>query len=162
MIWPLFKFLGQKLSKFSVGILVETMTPKGHFEINWPLVQFQKYFVKTLSTKLWTILQKELHPISISDAEHIFKLESLADVEISKINIGTLRDLISVHFNFPTPTLLLRKWPTHAKLLVWSQNVRIMKQLSTPLIFWPELYNIKMFLQKIKHPIVSYKLTPSL
>ena len=37
MIWPLFKFLGQILSNFFVGILVETMTPKGHFEINWPL-----------------------------------------------------------------------------------------------------------------------------
>ena len=37
MIWPLFEFLGQKLSNFFVGILVETMTPKGHFEINWPL-----------------------------------------------------------------------------------------------------------------------------
>ena len=37
MIWPLFKFLGQKLSNFFVCILVETMTPKGHFEITWPL-----------------------------------------------------------------------------------------------------------------------------
>ena len=33
-----FQILGQKLSNFFVGILVETMTPKGHFEINWPLV----------------------------------------------------------------------------------------------------------------------------
>ena len=32
-----FQILGQKLSNFFVGILVETMTPKGHFEINWPL-----------------------------------------------------------------------------------------------------------------------------
>ena len=38
MIWSLFKFLGQELSNFFVGILVETMTPKGHFEISWPLV----------------------------------------------------------------------------------------------------------------------------
>ena len=29
--------LGQNLSIFFVGILVQTMTPKGHFEINWPL-----------------------------------------------------------------------------------------------------------------------------
>ena len=29
--------LGQKLSNFFVGILVETMTPKRRFEINWPL-----------------------------------------------------------------------------------------------------------------------------
>jgi hypothetical protein len=29
-----FQILGQKLSNFFVGILVETMTPKGHFEIN--------------------------------------------------------------------------------------------------------------------------------
>ena len=32
-----FQILGQNLSNFFVGILVETMTPKGHFEINWPL-----------------------------------------------------------------------------------------------------------------------------
>ena len=32
-----FQILGQKLSNFFVGILVETTTPKGHFEINWPL-----------------------------------------------------------------------------------------------------------------------------
>ena len=38
------------------------------------------------SKKLRMILQKELHPISISDAENIFKFERLADHEISKIN----------------------------------------------------------------------------
>ena len=34
LIWP----PGQKLSNFFVAILVQTMTPKGHFEINWPLL----------------------------------------------------------------------------------------------------------------------------
>ena len=34
----LFQILGQKFVKFFVGILVLTMTPKGHFKINWPLV----------------------------------------------------------------------------------------------------------------------------
>jgi hypothetical protein len=29
-----FQILGQKFSKNFVGILVQTMTPKGHFEIN--------------------------------------------------------------------------------------------------------------------------------
>ena len=29
-----FQILGQKFVKFFVGILVQTMTPKGHFEIN--------------------------------------------------------------------------------------------------------------------------------
>ena len=29
-----FQILGQKISNFFVGILVQTMTPKGHFEIN--------------------------------------------------------------------------------------------------------------------------------
>ena len=32
-----FQILGQNLSNSFVGILVQTMTPKGHFEINWPL-----------------------------------------------------------------------------------------------------------------------------
>ena len=31
------KWVGQILPNFFVGILVETMTPKGHFEIKWPL-----------------------------------------------------------------------------------------------------------------------------
>ena len=30
----IFQILGQKLSNFFVGILVQTMTAKGHFEIN--------------------------------------------------------------------------------------------------------------------------------
>ena len=34
-----FQILGQKISKFFVGILVQTMTPKGHFEINLPLAR---------------------------------------------------------------------------------------------------------------------------
>ena len=29
-----FQILGQKFVKFFVGILVQTITPKGHFEIN--------------------------------------------------------------------------------------------------------------------------------
>ena len=33
----IFQILGQKVVKFFVGILVQTMTPKGHFEINWSL-----------------------------------------------------------------------------------------------------------------------------
>ena len=32
-----FQIIGQKFSNFFVGILVQTMTPKGHFEINLPL-----------------------------------------------------------------------------------------------------------------------------
>ena len=32
-----FQIPGQKFSNFFVGILVQTITPKGHFEINWPL-----------------------------------------------------------------------------------------------------------------------------
>ena len=34
-----FQILGQKFVKFFVGIFVQMMTPKGHFEINWPLAQ---------------------------------------------------------------------------------------------------------------------------
>jgi hypothetical protein len=32
-----FQILGQNLSNFFVGILVQATTPKEHFEINWPL-----------------------------------------------------------------------------------------------------------------------------
>ena len=37
MIQPFFKRIGRNLGKNVVGIFVQTMTPKGHFEINWPL-----------------------------------------------------------------------------------------------------------------------------
>ena len=38
-----FQIPGQKLSKNFVGILVETMPSKGHFEINWPLSKCQNH-----------------------------------------------------------------------------------------------------------------------
>ena len=43
--------LGQNLSNFSVGKLVETMKSKGHFEINWPLV-VSSCFKKTDKIKI--------------------------------------------------------------------------------------------------------------
>ena len=48
---------GQKSLKKIFVILVETMTPKGHFEINWPLcyknyVTEKRTYVKTLSIGL--------------------------------------------------------------------------------------------------------------
>ena len=47
-----FQILGQKLSKNFVGILVQTMTPKGHFEINWPLTSNNSSVSKIDQTKL--------------------------------------------------------------------------------------------------------------
>ena len=46
-----FQILGQKFVKFFVGILVQTMRPKGHFEINWPLVK-----VSSLQPKLTFVI----------------------------------------------------------------------------------------------------------
>ena len=37
-IQPLFRGLNGNSYKIFVDILVELMTPKGHFEINWPLM----------------------------------------------------------------------------------------------------------------------------
>ena len=50
-----FQIQGQNLSNFFVGILVETMTPKGHFEINWPLVwpHFSCTHLHTLKDNPW-------------------------------------------------------------------------------------------------------------
>ena len=50
-----FQILGQNLSNFCVGILVQRLTPKGHFEINWPLI------VGPELPKLHTDKKKELH-----------------------------------------------------------------------------------------------------
>ena len=46
-----FQIPGQKLSNFFVGILVETMTPRGHFEINWPLPSPLNF--RLLNHSLW-------------------------------------------------------------------------------------------------------------
>ena len=41
-----FQILGQKLPNFFAGVLVQTMTPKGHaFEINWTLAMPQNTFI---------------------------------------------------------------------------------------------------------------------
>ena len=48
-----FQFLGQKLSNFFVGILVQMMTLKGHFEINWPLANYRMQYGK----KKWKIFE---------------------------------------------------------------------------------------------------------
>ena len=47
-----FQILGQKFSNFFVGILVQTMTPKGHFEINWPL---PSYDARGLKIMVWML-----------------------------------------------------------------------------------------------------------
>ena len=44
--------LRQNLSNFFVGKLVETMTPKGHFEINWPLLDD----IQNYANKEWKII----------------------------------------------------------------------------------------------------------
>jgi hypothetical protein len=43
-----FQILGQKLTKIFAGILVQTVTPKGHFEINWPLARLESKIRKCL------------------------------------------------------------------------------------------------------------------
>ena len=45
-----FQILGQKFVKFLIGILVQPMTPKGHFEINWPLPQ--TWYLLSCSSKM--------------------------------------------------------------------------------------------------------------
>ena len=60
-----FQILGQKSSNFFFGILVQTMTPKGHFEINWPLVIeaiIKNVKVKNKSPKGYDVLQPDMIP----------------------------------------------------------------------------------------------------
>ena len=58
-----FQIPGQKLSNFFVGILVEMMTPKGHFEINRPLARVLEVQHFGYSYKVMTnmYLSKEKH-----------------------------------------------------------------------------------------------------
>ena len=50
-----FSILGQEFVKFFVGILVQTITPKGHFDINWPLPNSWKRWSHNFSCKLVTL-----------------------------------------------------------------------------------------------------------
>ena len=43
MIWALFRGQGRNPGENFVGILVQMMTPKGHFEIDWPLAEQSRY-----------------------------------------------------------------------------------------------------------------------
>ena len=42
----IFQILGQKFVKIFGGILVQKMTTKGHFEINWPLAGTVIFFIQ--------------------------------------------------------------------------------------------------------------------
>ena len=50
-LFDLFLEPSAEILKKNVGTLVETMTPKGHFEINWPLVEVEKNLL--FSDWLW-------------------------------------------------------------------------------------------------------------
>ena len=55
-----FEILGQKLSNFLVGILVQTMTPKKYFEITWSLellVLLLTYFFRSKSNQIYLNFQ---------------------------------------------------------------------------------------------------------
>ena len=64
-----FQILGQKFSNFFVGSLVQTMTPKGHFEINWSLteivhrrtyIQWLWFYSNALSIQAWILRHKQV------------------------------------------------------------------------------------------------------
>ena len=62
-IWP----PGQKLSNFFVAILVQTMTPRRHFEINWPLTSSSYVFDKDrpeIGTTQGMVIQKSMKMMS--------------------------------------------------------------------------------------------------
>ena len=59
-IWP----PGQTLSNFFVAILVQTMTPKGHFEISWPLRSW--YMSGTYVLFKWILLYILVHSVNVS------------------------------------------------------------------------------------------------
>ena len=59
------EWVGQNLSNFFVGILVETMTPKGHFEINWPLRWIEKHNLNSQPCNISWPRRSTLFPQSI-------------------------------------------------------------------------------------------------
>ena len=73
-----FQFLGQKLSNFFVGILVQTIIPKGHFEINWPLSKGGlQIFVYASNKKLQILFFQGHYPMChLKRINHIYQLMS--------------------------------------------------------------------------------------
>ena len=60
----IFQILGQKLVKFFIVILVQAMTPKGHFEINWPLVAVVRKS-KATEREAKTMLSQTIRPFLV-------------------------------------------------------------------------------------------------
>ena len=70
LIWP----PGQKLSNFFVAILVQTMTPRRHFEIIWPLV-YSSSMLKIFPLKTDDISHKEIEFCSFISLTTTFLLQ---------------------------------------------------------------------------------------
>ena len=75
MSWPLFRFQGRN---FFVGILVQTMTTKGHFEINWPLIF-------TSNFKDWWVMMKKTQAQWIPCLYQWWKTMGILDHKPTKI-----------------------------------------------------------------------------
>ena len=65
---------GQKSRNNFVGFLVQTMTPKGHFEINWPL-DTMSFFLHLLPIYVFMIIIMYMHPgLPYFTARYFFKV----------------------------------------------------------------------------------------
>ena len=59
-----FQILGQKFVKFFFGILVQMMTPKGNFEINWTLMSAAVLQILNIKGMQWPemeVLYRKIH-----------------------------------------------------------------------------------------------------
>ena len=89
------QILGQKFVKFFVGILVQTMTPKAHFEINGPLPS-----ENLCALRIRILFQKRFQSIEVIN--HFFhkirELSSLIQVHLSTYLVLHTNDFAHIIF----------------------------------------------------------------
>ena len=147
MIWPLFKFLGQKLSNFFVGILVETMTPKRHFEINWPLeIQIQNHYVL-----LWTHCNVVVLKLNTKHVQTFWKEKRTALKDMPYLNFSTS------NFRVVNLWVLHTLHSTMAEIFI-SIEIRYFGGDNKLLLFFPRLSSTVISINQLFHWLLVWDL----
>ena len=99
--------------KFFVGILVQTMTPKGHSEINWPLTHekiandFLRPFYTFFANYMYIFHKTEVQTVILRCFTSLISLKSALEKKLSELLCTRLYKNCKIwhwcHFFFPLP-----------------------------------------------------------
>ena len=113
LIWPLFRGYGRNPYRNFVGFLVDLKTPKGHFEINWPLLiksmqlKSSKVPLPYVEEQVWgheNVMTASVVPSSqkqnkIISSKSFTKISQMsAQIELEKCLISLLRSNFALFF----------------------------------------------------------------